>query len=158
MKKIELKSMAEYFGTFLPAGKIKDREARLAVVMLYGSIAKTAKEIGDEVEAVRLALTKDHEEDLRKYSELLQKSFNPELPENERKKAKKEAEGMTECVKIDKDFQEAAGKIYDEEIEPDIKKIPIELLFDALSDCGFPRFSPDMSIAAVEEVFKTVLK
>ena len=104
MKKIELKSMAEYFGNFLPAGKIQNRDARLAVVMLYGSLAKPAKEIGDEVDAVRIALTKDHEEELQKYSTLIQKSFDQKLTEDERKKAKEEAEAMTECVKIDKDF------------------------------------------------------
>ena len=157
MKKIELKSMAEYFGNFIPAGKIQNRDARLAVVMLYGSLAKPAKEIGDEVEAVRVALTKDHEEELQKYSTLIQKSFNKELSEDERNKAKEEAEAMTECVKIDKDFQEATGKIYDEDIDVPIKKISLELLFDALSDCGFPRFDPNLSIAAVEEIFKVVL-
>ena len=157
MKKIELKSMAEYFGNFLPAGKIQNRDARLAVVMLYGSLAKPAKEIGDEIEAVRAALTKDHEEELQKYSELLQKSTNNELSEDERKKAKKDAEAMTECVKIDKDFQEASQKIFDEETEVPVKKISLELLFDALSDCGFPRFDPNLSIAAVEGIFKGVI-
>ena len=158
MKKIELKSMAEYFGSFLPAGKIQNRDTRIAVVILYGSLAKPAKEVGDEVEAVRTALTKDHEEDLKKYSDLLQKANDPKISEDERKKAKKKADSMTECVKIDKDFQEAAEKIYNEEIEPSIKKIPLELLYDALTDCGFPRLEPNLPIGAVEAIFKSVLE
>lgn len=157
MKKIELKSMAEYFGAFLPASKIKNRETRLSVVMLYGSLAKPAKDVADEVETVRKSLVEGHDEELKKYSDLLQKAANKELTEDERKKAKKEAEGMKECVKIEKDFQEAANKIYNEEVNPDLKKIPLELLYDALTDCGFPNFEKDLPIGAVEYTFKAVI-
>ena len=157
MKKLELKSMAEYFGTYLPAGKIKNRETRISIVMLYGSLAKPAKEMAEEVEAVRKSLTEGKDEELKKYVELIKKSNDASLSEEERKAAKTEAEGMSDCVQIDKDFAEALSKINNEEVELSLKKIPLELLYDALTDCGFPRFSPDMPIAAVQDVFKSVI-
>ena len=157
MKKLELKSLAEYFGQFLPAGKIKDRETRLAVVLLYGSLAKPAKEVADEIETIRRSLTEGKDEELKTYADLMRKAGDKKLTDAEREAVKAEANGMTDCVQIDKDFQEAVEKIHAEETEPDIKKIPLGLLYDALADCGFPRFSPDMPISAVEAVFKDVI-
>ena len=158
MTKLELKSLAEYFGQFLPAGKIKDRETRLAVVLLYGSLAKPAKDVADEIETIRKTLTEGKDEELKKYAELMRKAGDKTLAEAEREAAKKEASGMADCVQIDKDFQEALAKVYGEAIEPDIKRIPLGLLYDGLADCGFPRFSPDMPISAVETIFKEVLQ
>lgn len=158
MKKIELKSMAEYFGTFLPAGKIKNRETRLAIVMLYGSLAKPNKDFLDEIETVRKSLCEGHEEEIQKYASLINKANDASLDEKERKEAKAEAEKMTECVRIDKDYAEAVRKLENEEVSAPIKSVPLEVLYDALCDCGFPRFNPDMPIAAVAEIFKSIIE
>ena len=158
MKKIELKSMAEYFGKFLPAGHIKDRETRIAIVRLYGSLAKANMDVINEIESIRTGLVGDKQDDVNKYAALIQKSFNKDLAEEERKKAREEAEAMTECVRIDKDYSEAVTKVYNEEIEPELKKVSLEVLYEALSDCGFPRFSPEMTIADVAETFKDVIE
>lgn len=147
MKKFELKTLAEYFGNRLPAGKIKDRNTRLAIVLLYGSLAKANMATMEEIEQVRLALIKGKEDEIEKYGRL---AGNPET--------KAEADAMTECAQIDADFKEAAGKILAEETNPDIKKISIENLFDALADCGFPGLSEDCTISAVQEAFKHVIQ
>ena len=157
MKKIEIKSLAEYFGAKLPASKIKDRDVRIAIVRLYGSLAKENKEIQEEIESLRKGLVGDKEEDLRKYSELLQKANDEKLNEKERKKAKKESESMEDCVRIDKDFQEGVSKLLNEESNADIKKVSLEVLYEALSDCGFVGFGTELSIGAVEGIFKDVL-
>ena len=151
MTKIELKSLAEYFGGKLPAGKIKDREVRLAIVRLYTTLAKANKETLDEVEELRKSLVGDKEADIAKYAELLRKAADGD------EKAKEEAEAMTECVRIDKDFAEASSKLFQEESDAKIAKVPLETLYEALSDCGFVGFSPDIPIAAVEEIFKQVI-
>ena len=148
MKNIELKSLAEYFGTQLPAGKIADRETRIAIVRLYGSLAKANKEVADEIEQNRKSLVEGHEEEIQKYAELLRKGDEASV---------KEAEAMTECVRIDKDFQEASAKIYDEESCADIKKVPLEVLYEALCDCKFPNLKPEIPIAVVEEIFKSII-
>ena len=146
MKKSQIKTLAEYFGNSVPAGRIQNRDTRLAVVMLYGSLAKANMETMDEIEQVRLALVAGHEEEIEKYGRL---AANPDT--------KAEADAMTECVRIDTDFKEAADKILAEEVKVDIKKIPLELLFDALADCGFPGLPENPTIAGVQGAFRDVI-
>ena len=157
MKKIELKSLTEYFGNFLPAGKIQNRETRIAIVLLYGSLCKPNKEVAEELEGIRKGLVGDKEEEIQKYVSLLQKAMNTSLSEEEREKAKKEAEGMTECAKIDKDFSLATQRVYNEEIDVKPKKISLELLYDALADCGFPQFGADCPISVIQDNFAQVI-
>lgn len=158
MKKLELKSLAEYFGNFLPAGKIKDRETRIAIVRLYGSLAKANMGVIDEIEATRKGLVGDKQEEINEYAKWLAKSGDPKLSEEQRKEAKEKAESMSDCVRIDKDFAEATSKILAEEINPELKKVSLETMFDALADCGFPRFNPEMSISEVQTIFKDVIE
>ena len=49
MRKVELKSLAEYFGGRLPAGRIKDRDTRIA--MLRADTVEELFAIFDIVEA-----------------------------------------------------------------------------------------------------------
>jgi len=157
MKKIEVKSLAEYFGAKLPASKIKDRNTRIEIVTLYTSLAAANKKISEEQEELRKGLVGDKEEDIRKYSELLQKANDEKLDEKERAKAKKEAEGMTECLRIEKDFSEGINKLFNEDYEGSVRTISLEVLYEALSDCNFAGFNGDLPIAAVEELFKNVI-
>ena len=156
MTKFELKSLAEYFGTKLPAGKIQNRDVRIAIVRLYGSLAVANKAITEEVEALRKGLVGDNEEKILKWVELRQKAASAK-DEKEAKKLQKEADAMTECVQIDKDFSEALQKLHAEEADADIKKVPLEVLYEALADCGFPNFKEDLPIAAVEQIFAPVI-
>lgn len=158
MKKIELKSFTEYFGNFLPAGKIQNRETRLAIVLLYGSLCKANKDVAEEIEAVRKKIVGDKEADVLKYASLLQKANDKTVDEKERDAAKEEAYKMTECVQIEKDFSDAASKILDENVEVSVKKVSLELLYDALSDCGFPAFGEDCPISVIEQNFAQVIK
>ena len=157
MKKIEARSLAEYFGARLLASKIKDREVRIAIVRLYGSLAKANKEIGEEQEDIRKPLVEGHDEEIKKYAELREKARNEKLDEKERKKATKEADAMTECVRIEKDYLGAVDKLLNEECDADIKKVPLEVLYEALSDCGFIGFENELPISAVEIFFKPVI-
>ena len=157
MKKLEIRMLAEFFGAQLPASKIKNREVCIDIVRLYGSLAKANKEIGEEMEDLRKNLVGDKEEELKKYSDLLQKANDEKLDEKERKKAKKEADAMTECVKIDQDFREAANKLFEEDSDADIKKVSLETLYEALCDCGFSGFAQELPIAAVEANFANVI-
>ena len=158
MKKIELKSLAEYFGSKLPAGRIKDRDVRLAIVRLYGSLAVANKGTMDEIEEIRKAIVGDKETDIRKWAGLIQKADDDKLSDAVRAAAKSEAEAMTECVQIDKDYREAVEKLLAENIEPELKKVSLEQMIEALSDCGFPNISPDIPIAAVQQMFAFVIE
>ena len=157
MKKIELRSLAEYFGAKLPAAKIKDRDVRIAIVRLYGSLCKANREIVGELESLRKGLVGDKEEEINKYALLLQKSVDENLDKKERENAKKEAAAMEDCVRIDKDYSEGVAKILGESCDPDIKKVPLEVIYEALSDCGFIGFGTELSIGSVEEIFKDVI-
>ena len=158
MKKIEIKSLTEYFGNFLPVGKIQNRETRLAIVMLYGSLCKANKDIAEELESTRKALVGDKEEEIQKYAALIQKSLDTRLEEKEREKARKEAEKMEDCVKIDKDFSLAQQRIFNEDMDVQVKKVSLEMLYDALADCGFPRFGEDCPISVIQDAFAQVIE
>ena len=158
MNKAELGNITQYFGSQLPAGRIANRDTRIAIVCLYSSLAAAKRMVDDELETLRKSLVGDKEAEIAKYGELMAKAADEKLSNDERMKAKAEADAMTECAKIDADFQAAAGKILTEQVTADIRKVKLELLYDALSDCDFPTFSPDMPIVAVEQIFKPVLK
>ena len=158
MKKVELKSLAEYFGGRLPAGKIADRDTRLAVVRLYGSLAVAYKGVMDEIEEIRKAIVGDKDADIRKWAALVQKAEDEKAKPAERKKARAEADAMTECVRINKDYQEAVGKLLAEDIEPELRKVSLEQMFEALADCGFPNLDPNIPLAAVAQMFAPVIE
>lgn len=158
MNKNELINITRYFGEQLPAGHITNRDTRIAIVCLYSSLAAAMKVVEGELEALRNSLIGDRKEEVAAYGALMAKAADESLPKGERMKAKAEADAMTECAKIDADFHAAADKILNEEVTADIRKVSLEVLYDALSDCGFPTFSPDMPIVAVEQIFKPVLK
>ena len=158
MKKVELKSLAEYFGGRLPAGRIADRETRIAIVRLYGTLAVANKGVMDEIEEVRKGLVGDKEADIRKWAGLMQKAADEKAKPADRKKARAEADAMTECVRIDKDYQEAVSKLLAEDIEPELKKVSLEQMFEALTDCGFPNLDPNIPLAAIAEMFKDVIE
>lgn len=157
MKKIELRSLAEYFGAKLPAAKIKDRDVRIAIVRLYGSLAKANRDIQDEIDSLRTGLVGDKEEEVNKYALLMQKATDEKLNKKEREKAEKEAASMEDCVRINKDFSEGVAKLFEEHCDPDIKKVSLEVIYEALSDCGFIGFGTELSIGAVGEIFKDVI-
>jgi len=157
MNKAELGNITQYFGSKLPAGRIANRDTRIAIVCLYSSLAAAKRMVDDELETLRKSLVGDKEAEIAKYGELMAKAADEKLSNDERMKAKAEADAMTECAKIDMDFQSAAGKVLAEEVTADIRKVSLELLYDALSDCGFPTLSPDIPIAAVEQIFKPVI-
>ena len=157
MKKFELKNLTEYFGDFLPAGKINNRETRIAIVLLYSSLRKKNKEVLEEIEENRKNLVGDKEQEAAEYSRLLQMSMNPNLTQEERDEFKKKADSMTDCVKLDQDFSDIVQKIFNEDIDVEVKKIPLELLYDALSDCGFPNLGEDCPISVVEQQFESVI-
>lgn len=140
MKKGQLLDITHFLGGALPAGKIQDRETRLAVVRTYASLAGAAKAVDDEAEALRRKLTEGHEEEIQRWAELTRKASDNELPEEERDAAKTEAAGLTDAVRINAEFSEALRGLLDEEATAEgIKKIDLALLFDALTDCGVLR-------------------
>jgi hypothetical protein len=155
MKKSELKTLAEYFGSQLPAGRIKDRETRLAIIRLYASLASAYKGVADEIEAARVALVGDHQEEIAKFGGLMMRACDRRLTEEERAEAKAAADAMMECVRIDADFREAAGRILQEEIDVAFEKVPLEVVFEALCDCGLIK---DWPIAQVATEFAAVIK
>ena len=158
MKKVELKSLAEYFGGRLPAGRIKDRDTRIAIVRLYGSLVVANKATIDEIEEVRKGLVGDREKDIQKWASMMQKAADEKASEAERKAAKEQADAMTDCVQIDKDYQEAVAKLLGEDVEPELRKVSLEQMFEALADCGFPNLDPNIPLAAVAEMFKDVIE
>ncbi len=145
MKKLELKTLADFFGAKLPAGKIKDRETRLAIVGLYSSLALPMKKIDEEIESVRKSLVGDKQDEIEKYAALIEKGDDDSA---------KEAASMKDCVKIESDFSEAVRRIYEEDIEIPLRKVSLALLYDALCDCGFD----SMPIAVVENTFYQVIE
>lgn len=155
MKKIELHNLAEYFGKSLPAGKIKDREIRLAIIRLYGALSKADKVTASEIEAIRVKLTEGMEDEVAKYTGLIQKAAAAKG--DELKALLDEANAMTECVQIDKDFQESVARLYEEETEVELKKVSLAELYEALADCDFPNFTEDCPIGVVAEAFKLVI-
>lgn len=157
MNKLEVKNLAEYFGIHVPASKIKDRDVRTAIVRLYASLAKANKETLDDLEEIRKSLTKDHEEEIKKYADLLNKAADDKLTDEEKAAAKREAEGMTECVRIDNDYREASEKLFAEESTAFIAKVPLEVIYEALSDCGFPGYKAELPIMVVEQIYANVI-
>ena len=152
MKKIEIRSLADYFGVRLPASKIKNRDVRISIVRLYSSLSKADREIVGEIEEIKKNLVGDKAEEMQKFSGLLAKAENKELTEEERKAAKEEADGMTECVRINEDFQEAITKLFNEDSDAVVTKVPLEVLYEAISDCG-----DEFPLAEVERSFRNIL-
>jgi len=157
MKKREILAFAKYFGASVPAGKIQNRETRMAIVMLYSSLVAPTKAIEAETEAVRKSLVEGHEDEIMKYAALRVKAGDTNLSEEERNAAKAEADAMTECISIDADYSEAMNRILSEECDAPIKKVSLDVLYDALCDCGFPLFKPEMTLAEVRTAFEQVI-
>lgn len=157
MTKGEVKALAEYFGQRIPAGRIKERDTRIAIVRLYGSLAVANKATMDEIEEIRKAVVGDNDKDIRKWAGLVQRSNDAKLTDAERKAAKAEADAMTDCVRIDKDYTEAVGKLLSEPCEAEVRKVSLEVLYEALADCSFPNLSEDIPLAAVEAMFAAVI-
>jgi hypothetical protein len=158
MKKIELKNLAEYFGRRLPANRITERETRIAVVRLYGSLALAYKGVTDEIEEIRKGLVGDHEPDVRKWAQLEQKAKDEKATKKEREAAKKEADSMKECVRINNDYEQAVTALLSEDIEVEVKKVPLEVLYEALCDCDFPNLDPSIPVGELAQMFAPVIE
>lgn len=158
MNKGELKNLSQYFGTRLPAGKIQNRDVRIAIVRLYASLAVADKAITDEMEEMRKTLVGDKEEELRRWSELNARAEDANLSADDRMKAKTEADAMTECANINRDYIKSVNDMLAEESNAEVRKVSLEVLYEALSDCGFPTFDENMPIAAVEQIFAHVIE
>lgn len=146
MKKKDLKFYGEYFGKLLPVGKIGDKEARLAIVSLYASLANPYKELMSEIEAVRTALVAGHEAEIAEFAKLM------ESGEEEK------ANAMTECVRINADYVEAVNKMLGEEVEVGVKKVSLYTLVDALADCGYPALNPGAGLGDISSLFGAVIE
>lgn len=156
MNKAQLKTFAEYFGTGMNVSKIADKDVRMQMIMLYGSIAKAYKPVADEIEEIRKKLTTGHETELQEYAELC--NPDPNLTPEENSERFKKAQSMEECVRIDSDFREAAEKIYSEEVKDEIKAVSLATLYEALMDCGFPRIGEDATLSAISNTFGPIIK
>lgn len=157
MKKFELHNLSIFLGNELPANKIVDRDTRIAIVRLYGSIALAYKGVADEIEETRKALVGDKQAEIEQYSKLMLSSMDKTLSETERKEAKEKAEAMSECAKIDADFNKALEAINNEEIDPEIKKVPLEVLYEALVDCDFKGLTHPLSLAETKLMFNSII-
>lgn len=156
MKKIELINFADFFGKRLPIGKIKDSETRREIVLLAASLTKAAKEIDSEVEAVRSRLVEGYEEDVKQYSNLLLKAQAAETSEAERKSLIEQANAITEAVRINNEFREAASSIYSEDApEVPIRKVDLTVLIDAFVDCDAIK---EQGVTAIQNEFKEIIK
>lgn len=160
MKKIDVRNYADYFGKSISVSKISDKETRFAIVRLYTSLSQAAKKIADEIEEMRKTLVGDKEEDAMKYVELIKRSENTELTQEERDKAVEEANSMEEIHRIDKDFQEMTSNYYSEDFDTSvIKKVPLEVLYEALVECNFPNFvNMDPSLSEIENIFAGIIE
>ena len=149
MKNKDLKAFTEYFGTKLPIEKIKNRDTRVAVIGLYSSLAKAWDEVSKEIETIRTTLTEGHLEELQEYEQLI-------LAGDE--KSREKANEMTECVRIYDDFSNAVNALMETENTSAIRKISLEILFDALLDCGFPGLEKvPVSILLLQQMFNDII-
>ena len=150
MKNKDLKALTDYFGKQMPIEKITNRDTRLAIIGLYASLARAWDEKEKDINSVRTKLLEGHEEDFQLYGQLLYENSE---------ESKQKAADMKECVRIDEDFQQAVNTILEEENPCSIKKVPLELLFDALLDCGFPGLNNEaISIMLIQRLFNDVIE
>jgi len=145
MTKAELKVYTDYFGQ-LPLGNVKDQEVRLSIVKLYCELSKLLKPVTDEIELLRTTIVGEKQDEVNEYVLLKERGDEDSVLE---------AEGMTDCVRIEKDFQEATRRLYEEELPEGtvLPKIPLATLYDALLDCGFPKLSFNVGLSVIVQEF-----
>ena len=150
MKKSELKALTDYLGE-LPMGKIEDTAIRRAVIRLYCRLSAINRPVAESIETLRLSVIGDKQKDVITYLNLVQAGDEASL---------KKAAEMTECVQIEKDYEVMLGEILRQDVpaDADIPTIPLDTLYTALADCGFPRMPKDVGPAAIEAEFRSIIE
>lgn len=157
MKKIQIKTCADLFGKQLPLGKIKDAATRKEIIFLATSLRKPAKEIDDDIEAIRTRLVEGHEEEVQKWQGLIDKIVaDKSLSDEERTKLQAEADSLTEAVRISKEFAEATNALLNEEMEIPVHKVSLITIIDALTDGGI--LSPEAPLELIASSFEGIVK
>lgn len=156
MKKIQIKTCADLFGKQLPLGKIKNAATRKEIILLATSLRKAGKEVDDDIESIRTRLTEGHEEEVKKWAELINKvATDTTLSDKEKKKLAEEAAGYKEAVRISEEYGEAVNALFNEEISVPVHKVDIMVVVDALVDAGM--LAPEASVDAVMKEFEGII-
>ena len=156
MKKIQIKTCADLFGKQLPLGKIKNAATRKEIILLATSLRKAGKEVDDDIESIRTRLTEGHEEEVKKWAELIDKvATDTTLSDEEKKKLADEAAGYKEAVRISEEYGEAVNALFNEEISVPVHKVDIMVVVDALVDAGM--LAPEASVDAVMKEFEGII-
>lgn len=150
MKKSTIVLLSGYFGD-IPVSKISDKEIRFSIVRLYCFLSKHAKPIAEEMETLRSTIVGDRQDEVNTYVQLMEKGDEESL---------KAASEMKECVRIAQDFTEMTRRLYDEDvsIDEDIPRVPLLSLYEALADCGFPKYKKEPGLTVIESEFKSVIE
>ena len=150
MKKSELKILSDYFGE-LPMGSIKDSDIRRAVIKFYCQLAALYKPIAEEMETMRTSVIGDKQQDVITYLKLQQAGDEESI---------KKANEMEDCVRIESDFKVMSHEILNQNLPDDteLPKIPLDVLYEALADCGFPKLSINAGPSAIANQFRPIIE
>lgn len=155
MKKIQAKTLSEFFGKNFPIAKLNNPALRKEIILISISLRKYGKEIDDETEALRMKYVEGHEEEVEKWSKLIAEA-NAEKDEKKKAELFKKAEAMTEVAQINREYIEALNAMLGEEMDCQVRKIDITDLIDALTEVQM--LTDTASMESVIGEFEPILK
>lgn len=156
MKKSQVKYYADLFVNQLPLGKIKDAATRKEIILLATSLRKAGKEVDDDIESIRIMLTEGHEEEVKKWAELVNKAADTTISDKERKKFRDEAAEYKEAVRINEEYSAAVNALFNEEVDIPVHKVDILVIVDALTGAGI--LSPEAPFELIASSFEGIVK
>ena len=157
MKKSEIKSHYEIFGKSLPVAKIKDANTRKEIILLATSLSSKANEIESQLQEILKRLSDGHEKELQEWSALMQKAkYDLNASEQEKVECLEKANKMTEAVRINDEYSKTVEELMNEDVDINIHKVDIMVIFDALIDSGI--LADQNSIDVICNQFKDLIK